>query len=102
MPPSPTPEAIGQVTKLLSIQQLRHELLMDFNYKWKHGYPPSKEQAVGSKYLLDKSQFDNEQDRNLAEEQARKHLNLPTRVPDDDRSILPHSPQEGSGLDADE
>jgi hypothetical protein len=46
--------------------------------------------------LLDESQFNNEQDRKLAEESARKHLGIPAPTLDEDQSILPHaaSPNE--------
>ncbi|PLZ64487.1 bromodomain-containing protein [Fischerella thermalis] len=51
---------------------------------------PSRDKAARSKYLLEEGQFNNEKDRNLAEQEARKHLGVPTRIPDDDRSILGH------------
>ncbi|RCJ27545.1 bromodomain-containing protein [Nostoc minutum NIES-26] len=72
---------------------------MNFKYKWKNGYMPSRDEAARSKYLLDASQFDNSKDRNQAEEQVRKRLGVPTRIPDDDRSILPHAAQEENSLD---
>ncbi len=72
---------------------------MDFKYKWKHGHPPAKDQAAHSEYLLDHSQFNNEQDRDIAEEQARRHLNIPLRVPDDDRSVLPTFTPERNSID---
>ena len=53
---------------------------MSFKYKWKNGSMPSRDEAARSQYLLDKEQFHNEEDRKLAEEQARKHLNIPTRA----------------------
>jgi hypothetical protein len=65
---------------------------MDFKYKWKNGQAPSQDQAARSKYLLDEEQFHSEEDRNIAEQDARKHLGVPTRIADDDRSILPHAP----------
>ena len=52
---------------------------MSFKYKWKNGSMPSRDQAARSQYLLDQEQFHNEEDRNLAEEHARKHLGVPTR-----------------------
>jgi hypothetical protein len=64
---------------------------MNFKYKWKNGSAPSQDQAIGSKYLLDEEQFHTEEDRNIAEEDARKHLGIPTRVADDDHSILPQA-----------
>ncbi|BAZ48627.1 hypothetical protein NIES4103_12350 [Nostoc sp. NIES-4103] len=75
---------------------------MNFKYKWKNGSVPPRDQAAREKYLLDADQFNNEKDRNQAEEQARKRLGVPTRIPDDDLSVLPHAPQQESGLDADE
>ncbi|MBP5976511.1 bromodomain-containing protein [Brasilonema sp. CT11] len=69
---------------------------MSFKYKWKNGSMPSRDQAARSQYLLDQEQFHNEQDRNLAEEHARKHLGVPTRIPDDERSILPQAAPNGS------
>ncbi|MFH7028347.1 MAG: bromodomain-containing protein [Heteroscytonema crispum UTEX LB 1556] len=65
---------------------------MDFKYRWKNGAQPSRDEAARNAHLLDESQFENEKDRNLAEEAARKHLNVPTRVPDQDRPVLPTAP----------
>lgn len=62
---------------------------MDFKYRWKNGSPPSRDEAARNKYLLDESQFQSEEDRRLAEDNARKHLGVPTRVPDDDFPVLP-------------
>ncbi|MGA7937681.1 MAG: hypothetical protein WCA35_29295 [Kovacikia sp.] len=64
---------------------------MDFRYKWKNGTPPSRDKAANDANLLDESQFETQQDQELAEESARKHLNLPVRIPDDEKSILPHA-----------
>ncbi len=64
---------------------------MDFKYRWKNGSPPSRDQAAKSEHLLDESQFENEQDRSLAENMARKHLNVPLSTADQDRSILPQA-----------
>ncbi len=64
---------------------------MDFKYKWKNGQAPSGDQAARSKYLLDEGQFNSEEDRNLAEQDARKHLGVPARIADDDLSILPQA-----------
>ncbi|KOP25060.1 bromodomain-containing protein [Hapalosiphon sp. MRB220] len=61
---------------------------MSFKYKWKNGSVPSRDKAARSKYLLEEGQFNSQKDRNLAEQEARKHLGVPTRIPDDDRSIL--------------
>ncbi len=63
---------------------------MDFKYRWKNGAPPSRDEAARSQELLDESQFDSEKDRKLAEDSARKHLNVPTQTPDNERSVLPH------------
>jgi hypothetical protein len=75
-----------------SIRSLSAFELMDFRYRWKNGTPPSRDEAARNSHLLDESQFENEKDRNLAEEAARKHLNVPTRVPDEDFPVLPTAP----------
>lgn len=62
---------------------------MDFKYRWKNGAPPSRDEAARSQSLLDENQFDSEKDRSLAEEAARKQLNVPVQIPDDERSVLP-------------
>ncbi|MBD2776716.1 bromodomain-containing protein [Iningainema tapete] len=62
---------------------------MDFKYKWKNGAPPTRDQAAQSQHLLDESQFNSKEDHLMAEQDARKHLGVPTRIPDDDRSVLP-------------
>lgn len=69
---------------------------MDFRYKWKNGRPPSRDEAARQRYLLDESQFESENDHKLAEESARKHLNIPLITPDEESSTLPHaaSPNE--------
>jgi len=64
---------------------------MDFKYRWKNGAPPSREEAARDPNLLDEGQFETRQDQKLAEETARKHLNLPVRIPDDERSVLPQA-----------
>jgi hypothetical protein len=63
---------------------------MDFRYRWKNGAPPSRDQAAQSSQLLDESQFTNSADQELAEEMARKHLNVPMLTSDAEKSILPH------------
>lgn len=63
---------------------------MDFKYRWKNGAAPSRDQAAHSEALLDENQFESEKDHQLAEEMARKQLNVPLRTPDADRSVLPH------------
>lgn len=65
---------------------------MDFKYRWKNGTPPSRDQAASSETdsLLDESQFNDEKDHQLAEEMARKKLNVPLRTGDADRPVLPH------------
>lgn len=62
---------------------------MDFKYRWKNGAQPSRDEAARSQSLLDENQFDSEKDRSLAEEAARKQLNVPLQVPDDERPVLP-------------
>ncbi|MFQ4141663.1 bromodomain-containing protein [Chlorogloeopsis sp. ULAP02] len=52
---------------------------------------PSRDKAARSKYLLEEGQFNNKKDQNLAEQEARKYLGVPVRIPDDDRSILGYS-----------
>jgi hypothetical protein len=76
---------------------------MSLKYRWKDGEPPSRDEAATSEQLLDESQFDNEQDHQVAEDTARKHLNVPTRVPDADRPVLGQgdSVDEGSSTLAD-
>ena len=63
--------------------------LMDIKYRWKNGAPPSRDEAAHSQSLLDESQFDSDKDRSLAEETARKKLNVPVQIPDDERPVLP-------------
>ena len=65
--------------------------LMDIKYKWKNGAPPSRDEAAHRDSLLDESQFATEQDRMLAEDNARKHLGVPTRTPDNDIPVLPQA-----------
>lgn len=62
---------------------------MDFKYKWKNGSPPNRDEAARNKYLLDEGQFDSEEDRNLAEDTARKHLGVPTQTLGDNLPVLP-------------
>jgi hypothetical protein len=64
---------------------------MSFRYKWKNGAPPNRDEAAQDAHLLDESQFETKQDQELAEDSARKHLNVPTRTPDDDQSVLPQA-----------
>ncbi len=64
---------------------------MSFKYKWKNGRPPTRDEAAKKAHLLDESQFSNENDHKLAEDAARKKLGVPTRIPDDERSTLPHA-----------
>ncbi|MEH2462785.1 bromodomain-containing protein [Nostoc sp.] len=69
---------------------------MDWKYRWKNGSQPSRDQAAKNPHLLDESQFENEQDRKLVEESARKHLGVPVSTLDEKQSILPRaaSPDE--------
>ena len=62
---------------------------MDLKYRWKNGVPPTRDEAAKNDYLLDEGQFDHPKDREVAEEQARRYLNVPTRIPDDDTPVLP-------------
>lgn len=62
---------------------------MDLKYRWKNGVPPTREEALRHEYLLDEDQFDHPKDREVAEEQARRYLDVPTRIPDDDTPVLP-------------
>lgn len=64
---------------------------MDLKYKWKNGYKPNRDEAARSDSLLDEGQFKSEQDRQLAEQEARKHLGVPARTPDEGASVLPHA-----------
>lgn len=60
---------------------------MNFNYRWKNGRPPTQDEATRSQYVLDETQFNNESDRKLAEENARRHLGVPITIPDDEKSV---------------
>lgn len=64
---------------------------MNFRYRWKNGTPPKRDQAAQEGSLLDESQFSNEQDRQLAEDAARRHLNVPTQIPDEEKPVLPQA-----------
>ncbi len=64
---------------------------MNYRYRWKNGAPPSRDQAARSEYLLDKDQFDNETDRVMAEQDARKYLNVPLQTLDADIPVLPEA-----------
>ncbi|BDI18097.1 hypothetical protein ANSO36C_38990 [Nostoc cf. commune SO-36] len=56
-----------------------------------NGYRPSRDEAAKNPHLLlNKSHFENEQDRKLAEESTRKHLGIPAPTLDEDQSTLPH------------
>lgn len=71
---------------------------MDFKYRWKNGAPPSRDKAAHDDALLDESQFESAEDRQLAEDMARKHLNVPLRTPDADRPVLPQAAPEEENL----
>jgi len=62
---------------------------MGFKYRWKNGAPPSRDQAAQDGNLLDESQFETTEDQKLAENMARKHLNVPLQTADADISPLP-------------
>lgn len=64
---------------------------MDIKYRWKNGAPPTRDEAVRRQDLLDEGQFNSEEDRKLAEDNARKHLGVPTRSRDDDLPVLPQA-----------
>lgn len=64
---------------------------MNFRYRWKNGAAPTRDEAARNPYLLDESQFSSEQDRQLAEDAARKHLGVPARIPDDNNPVLPQA-----------
>lgn len=74
---------------------------MDFKYRWKNGAPPTRDEAARRDHLLDESQFENQNDQMLAENMARKHLNVPSRTMDADQSILPHG-DDSSQADVDQ
>lgn len=65
---------------------------MDFKYRWKNGRAPTRDEAAKRDYLLDESQFETESDRTLAEQDARRQLNVPLQTDDANESILPKSP----------
>ncbi|MBD1913623.1 MULTISPECIES: bromodomain-containing protein [unclassified Leptolyngbya] len=72
---------------------------MDFKYRWKNGAPPSRDQAAQDGNLLDESQFATSEDHRMAEDMARKHLNVPVQTADADIPPLPHAapPEEEIG-----
>lgn len=64
---------------------------MDYRYRWKNGYRPSRDEAAHNQYLLDEGQFNSEHDRMMAEQDARKHLGVPIQIPDDNVPLLPRA-----------
>lgn len=64
---------------------------MDFKYRWKNGRAPSRDEAAKNEHLLDESQFNSKEDHRLAEDMARKHLNVPLHTVDEDIPVLPHA-----------
>lgn len=64
---------------------------MTFKYRWKNGAPPSRDQAAQSSNLLDENQFSHPNDQQIAEEAARKHLGVPSQIPDDSKPVLPQA-----------
>lgn len=62
---------------------------MDFKYKWKNGRVPSRDEAATQDSLLDESQFETKRDQEVAEETARRQLNIPLTTGDEHKSILP-------------
>lgn len=71
---------------------------MDYRYKWKNGRPPTPDEAAQSHSLLDECQFESENDRRLAEEDARRQLGVPITIPDDEKPVLPQAapPEQNS------
>ncbi|MFB2922452.1 MULTISPECIES: hypothetical protein [Aerosakkonema] len=76
--------------------------MVDFKYRWKNGRQPTPDEAARGENLLDESQFDNECDRKLAEENVRRYLGAPILIPDDERSVLPHAISSGEQADMNE
>ncbi|HAG80898.1 MAG TPA: bromodomain-containing protein [Cyanobacteria bacterium UBA12227] len=64
---------------------------MDFKYRWKNGTPPSRDQAAQESSLLDESQFETPEDYQMAENMARKHLNVPLQTADANIPPLPQA-----------
>lgn len=76
---------------------------MNFKYRWKNHQTPNRESALRQPELLDQSQFSTQQDKQIAEETARKHLNLPAPVPGDGVSDQPEdSSSQGNQANIDE
>jgi hypothetical protein len=69
---------------------------MDFKYRWKNGAPPNRDRAAQDETLLDETQFETAEDHQLAENMARKQLNVPTRPADADHPVLPQALPEGN------
>jgi hypothetical protein len=67
---------------------------MDFKYRWKNGAPPSRDQAAQDGNLLDESQFETSEDHQMAEDMARKHLNVPLQTTDSNSPPLPKAMPE--------
>jgi hypothetical protein len=68
---------------------------MDFKYRWKNGAPPNRDQAAQEGNLLDESQFETPEDHQMAEDMARKHLNVPVQPADANLPPLPKAMPEG-------
>jgi hypothetical protein len=64
---------------------------MDFKYRWKNGAPPNRDQAAQEGNLLDESQFETSEDHQMAEDMARRHLNVPLHTADADIPPLPQA-----------
>lgn len=64
---------------------------MDYKYRWKNGAPSSRDEAAQTSPLLDEGQFETKQDQELAEETVRKQMNVPVRIPDDEKPVLPQA-----------
>ena len=74
-------------------------LIMDFKYRWKNGTPPNRDQAAQDGNLLDESQFETSEEHQMAEDMARKHLNVPLQTADANLPPLPTAmPNEDNSL----
>lgn len=71
---------------------------MDYKYKWKNGGRPNRDQAARDGNLLDESQFTDEKDRQMAEENARRYLGVPIQTQDAGKSILPQAAPPDSNI----
>ncbi|MGG6293355.1 hypothetical protein ACQ4M4_02935 [Leptolyngbya sp. AN02str] len=70
---------------------------MNFKYRWKNGSPPNRDKAAGEGNLLDESQFETAEDQQLAENMARKQLNVPLQPADANNPPLPQAVPQKEG-----